>query len=72
MRVSYLSLLLACIPFGVNANQIIALPDMEFLEFLGSYSSEEQTLLDLAMDEEQQQTDKSNSNTVSVGDKQHD
>ncbi len=72
MQVKWLSLLLAFMPLVVNASQNTALPDIEFLEFLGSYSSEEQTWLELAMEEEQQQSNKSNSNTVSVGDSKHD
>ena len=74
MRVKWLSLLLAFMPFAVNANQDAALPDIEFLEFLGSYSSEDQTWLELAMEEEQQQQQliKSNGSTVSVGDSKHD
>lgn len=72
MRVKWLSLVMVFMPFAVNANQDTALPDIEFLEFLGSYSSEEQTWLDLAMEEEQQQLNKSNSNTVPVGDRKHD
>ena len=69
MRVKWLGLLLAFMPFAVNASQNDALPDSEFLEFLGSYTSEDQTLLELAMEEEQQQLDKSNGSTVSVGDR---
>ena len=69
MRVKWLGLLLAFMPFAVNASQNDALPDGEFLEFLGSYTSEDQTLLELAMEEEQQQLDKSNGSTVSVGDR---
>jgi len=61
------------VPLTVNANQNAALPDIEFLEFLGSYSSENQTWLELAMEEEQQQLNKSNGSIVSVGDKfKHD
>ncbi len=72
MQVKWLSLLLAFMPLVVNASQNTALPDIEFLEFLGSYSSEEQTWLELAMEEEQQQLNNSNGNTVSVGDSKHD
>lgn len=72
MRVKWLSLLLALMPLVVNANQNVALPDIEFLEFLGSYSSEEQTWLDLAMEEEQQQMNTSNDGSVPVGDIKHD
>ena len=72
MRVKCLSLLLAFMPFAVNATQNDALPDSEFLEFLGSYSNEDQTWLDLAMEEEQQQSNKSNGGTISVGDSKHD
>lgn len=72
MRVKWLSLLLALMPLVVNANQNVALPDIEFLEFLGSYSSEEQTWLDLAMEEEQQQMKTSNDGSVPVGDIKHD
>ena len=76
MRVKWLSLLLAFMPFAVNANQDAALPEIEFLEFLGSYSSEDQTWLELAMEEEQQQQqqqlNKSNGSTVSVRDSKHD
>ena len=72
MRVKGLSLLLAFMPFIVNAGPNAALPDIEFLEFLGSYSSEEQTWLELAMEEEQQQMNESKSGTVSVGDSKHD
>ena len=72
MRVKWLTLVVAFMPFTVNASQNDALPDSEFLEFLGSYSSEDQTWLELAMDEEQQQLNKSNGSTVSVGDSKHD
>ena len=72
MQVKWLSLVLAFLPFTVNASQNAALPDSEFLEFLGSYSSEEQTWLELAMEEEQQQLNKSNGGTASVGDSKHD
>lgn len=72
MRVKWLSLVLAFIPFIVNASQNDALPDIEFLEFLGSYSSEDQTWLELAMEEEQQQLNKSNGSSVSAGDSKHD
>jgi hypothetical protein len=74
MQVKWLSLVMVFIPLVVNANQNAALPDIEFLEFLGSYSSEDQTWLELAMEEEQrqQQLNKSNGSTVSVGDSKHD
>lgn len=78
MRVKYLVLLLPFVSITVNASQDTALPDMELLEFLGSYSSEEQAWLELAMEEEQQQQtqqqqlNKSSGSTVSVGDSKHD
>jgi hypothetical protein len=72
MQVKWLGLLLAFMSLAVNASQSDALPDSEFLEFLGSYSSEDQTWLELAMEEEQQQLNKSNGSTVSVGDSKHD
>ena len=72
MQVKWLSLVLAFMPLAVNASQNDALPDSEFLEFLGRYSSEEQAWLELAMEEEQQQLNKSNGGTASVGDSKHD
>lgn len=69
MQVSWLGGMLVLMPLLVNANQVEALPDPELLEFLGSYSAEEQTWLDLAMEQEQQKTTKDKGSTASVREK---
>ena len=72
MQLKFLSLVLLFAPIAVNADQNEALPNIELLEFLGSYSQEEQTWLELAMEQEQQMLKKDKSSTASVGDGKHD
>lgn len=69
MRVSWFAMMLLVTPWLVNANQNEALPDPELLEFLGRYSIEEQTWLELAMEQEQQKMTKENGSTASVREK---
>ncbi|MDX1823444.1 MAG: hypothetical protein R3354_01925 [Thiohalomonadales bacterium] len=69
MRVKWLGVTLASIPFIVNASQIESLPDPELLEFLGRYSEQEQAWLELVMEQERQHLEKDKVNNVSVKDK---
>lgn len=69
MQVKWLGVLLLAMPWCVNANQSETLPDPELLEFLGRYSIEEQTWLELAMEQEQQKINKENGSTASVREK---
>lgn len=72
MRANWLGVALALLPLVVNANQVETLPDQELLEFLGRYSQEEQTWLELAMEQEQQKLKKDKGTGESVGDTKHD
>ena len=72
MRANWLGVALALLPLVVNANQVETLPDQELLEFLGRYSQEEQTWLELAMEQEQQKLKKGKGPGESVGDTKHD
>jgi hypothetical protein len=72
MRANWLGVALALLPLVVNANQVETLPDQELLEFLGRYSQEEQTWLELAMEQEQQKLKKGKRPGESVGDSKHD
>ena len=72
MRANWLGVALALLPLVVNASQVETLPDQELLEFLGRYSQEEQTWLELAMEQEQQKLKKDKGTGKSVGDTKHD
>ena len=72
MRANWLGVALALLPLLVNANQVETLPDQELLEFLGRYSQEEQTWLELAMEQEQQKLKMDKGPGESVGDTKHD
>jgi hypothetical protein len=72
MRANWLGVALALLPLVVNANQVETLPDQELLEFLGRYSQEEQTWLELAMEQEQQILKKDKGPGKPVGDTEHD
>jgi hypothetical protein len=72
MRVKWLSVTLALMPLVVNASQVESLPDRELLEFLGRYSQEEQTWLEMAMEQEQQKLKKDKDSAASVGENKHD
>jgi hypothetical protein len=69
MRVKWLGVALAFMPFSVNASQIETLPEPELLEFLGRYSEQEQAWLELVMEQERQHLEKDKVNNVSVKDK---
>ena len=69
MRVKWLGVALAFMPFSVNASQIETLPEPELLEFLGRYSEQEQVWLELVMEQERQHLEKDKVNNVSVKDK---
>jgi hypothetical protein len=72
MQVKRFSVALTLMPLVVNASQVESLPERELLEFLGRYSQEEQTWLELAMEQEQQKLSKDKGSTASVGDSKHD
>ena len=72
MRANWFGVALALFPLVVNANQVESLPDQELLEFLGRYSQEEQTWLEMAMEQEQQMLKKDNERAASVGENNHD
>jgi len=72
MQVKWFGGALLIMPLVVNASQVESLPDRELLEFLGRYSQEEQTWLEIAMEQELQKLKKDIGSSESVGDSKHD
>ena len=72
MQVKWFGGALLLMPLVVNASQVEPLPDRELLEFLGRYSQEEQTWLEIAMEQEQQKLKKDIGSGESVGESKHD
>jgi len=72
MLVKWIGGALLLMPLIVNASQVESLPDRELLEFLGRYSQEEQTWLEIAMEQEQYKLKKDKGRSISAGDSKHD
>jgi len=72
MLVKWIGGALLLMPLIVNASQVESLPDRELLEFLGRYSQEEQTWLEIAMEQEQHKLKKDKGRSISAGDSKHD
>ena len=72
MRANWFGVALALFPLVVNANQVESLPDQELLEFLGRYSQEEQTWLEIAMQQEQDKLKKDQGRNATTGENTHE
>ncbi len=72
MPVKWVGLGLLLLPWVVNANQPESLPDQELLEFLGRYSQEEQTWLEIAMQQEQDKVKKDQGRSATTGENTHE
>lgn len=72
MPVKWVGLGLLLLPWVVNAKQPESLPDLELLEFLGRYSQEEQTWLEIAMQQEQDKLKKDQGRNATTGENTHE